>query len=364
MKYEQSISPARKELSKAFLRELLMDNSLRTVSGFKESENLRLPGCVSLPAAFPVSQEPVERGQIRLLSQLSFPTYVAVLDKWNGDGFLVAPFSRFGQPATDEEFKTAYDGGAFMRVLQIWNARSAMEMTLRRSWLVGTLPKQDIDDALLLWKWSVGDIAELPARIAERTGVPIYRTDDPRLDYRREALESFAAFDAEDDNNAERTESEDSDGFTPENFLKSLRKCAPLSAGKKVGGPIPFTPETVWASMERFGILHRVEEEAPVGAAAASMSGNSRRTFLVAGVLAKLRAEYSRSEKCLVFSVWDGSRRVKSDALDGFMIVVAPGTEPVPIRNKSARIPAASPSAAFVLLDPAGKVVDLKKVKG
>ena len=239
-----------------------------------------------------------------------------------------------------------------------------MDATLRKSWLVGSLPKQDLDDALLLWKWSIGDVAELPARIAERTGVPIYRTDDPRLDYRREAIERLAEFDAEDDANAERAESEDADGFTPENFLKSLRRCAPLSAGKKVGGPIPFTPETVWASMERFGILRRVEEESPVGAAAASMSGNSRRTFLVAGVPAKLRAEYSRSEKCLVFSVWDGSRRVKSDALDGFMLVVAPGTEPVPIRNKSARIPASSPSAAFVLLDPAGKVVDLKEEKG
>ena len=336
MKHAQSISPARKELSKAFLRELLMDNSLRTVSGFKESENLRLPGGVSLPTAFPVSQEPVERGQIRLLSQMSFPTYVAVLDKWNDDGFLIAPFSRFGRPATDEEFKTAYDGGAFMRVLQIWNARSAMEATLRRSWLVGTLPKQDLDDALLLWKWSIGDVADLPERTSERTGVPIYRTDDPRLDYRREALENFAAFDAEDDANAEKEENGDANEFTTEVF---------------------------WARMERLGFVRRAAEEATVAAAAASVSANPRRTFLVEGVPAKLRAEYSRSEKCLAFSVWDGKHRVKSDALDGFSLVVEPGTERVPIRDKSARIPAPSPSAAFVLLDPAGKVADLKEAK-
>ena len=320
MKHAPAISPARKELSKAFLRELLMDNRLRTVSGFVEGEDLRLPDGVSLPSAFPVSQEPVERGQIRLLSQMSFPTYVAVLDMRNEDGFLVAPFSRFGRPATDEEFLTAYDGGAFMRVLQIWNARTATESTLRRSWLVGTLPKQDLDDALLLWKWSVGDVAEVPERISERTGVPIYRTDDPRLDYRREALENFAAFDA-----------------------GALRQ-----------------KDAFWENARRLGLVCRVAEPGPVvSAAAASLGSNPRRMFLVDALPARLRGEYSRSEKAVLFSVWDKDRRAKSAALDGFRIRMEGVDEDVPIRGMVARVPVPDPAAGFVLLDSKGKPIKM-----
>ncbi len=257
--------------------------------------------------------------------------YVAILRHWTKNSFLVVPFSGFSSPATDEELTMSFKGGLFLEVLQIWNARSAMEATLRKSWLVGMLPKQDLDDALLLWKWSIGDVAELPDRVAERTGVPIYRTDDPRLEYRRESLENFAAFDAEDDANAERAASESS---------------------------CPTGKATFWARARKLGLVYRVSEPvSAVRAAAASLGTNLRRMFLVDGLHAMLRGEYSQSAKAILFSVWE--RRAKSAALDGFQIRVKGVDEDVPIRNKAARVPVPDPAAEFVLLDPKGKTVKL-----
>lgn len=328
MNKKTNYSSIQKDNSKTFLRELLLDNRLRTVSGFDEKEDLRLPSSAAMPAKTPFSVDSVAPGQIRLVSQTDFLTYVAILDKWIGNSFLIAPFSRFEQPATDEELKTAYDGGAFMRVLQLWNARSAMVETLKKSWLVGELPEQDRRDALQVWKWSIGDVAELPKSIADRTGVPIYRTDDPRLDYRREALENFVAFDAEDNANAERASR--------------------------------ISPKTIWERASKLGFVRRVfTPSSSVRAAAASLETNPRRTFPVDGFPAKLRVEYSRSEKTLIFSVWDKERRIKSDALDGFQVVVEGADEAVPIRNKAARIPIDNPSAEFVLIDDEGQIVGL-----
>ena len=39
---------------------------------------------------------------------------------------------------------------------------------------------------------------KLPVDVQNRTGVPIYKAEDPRLEYMREATELFAALDAED----------------------------------------------------------------------------------------------------------------------------------------------------------------------
>ena len=332
----KDISFTRKNNSKAFLRELLMDNRLRSASGFDESENLRLPPGTALPSVFPHSKASVLPGQIRLLPQTDFMTYVAVLGRWSEDSFLIAPFSRFSQPATDEEFKTDYDGGAFLRVLQLWNARSAMNATLCNSWLVGELSEQDCHDALLVWKWSIGDLAELPEHISERTGVPIYRTDDPRLDYRREALENFAAFDVEDDANAEKANNSSSATASNSNPVLDF-----------VGEPA-----------RKQGVAFRLVEPAQ-RAAAASLSGNPRRTFLVDGYPAKLRGEYSIFEKALLFTVWDKDRRIKSNVLDGFKLRVEGVGEEVPILDKAARVAVADPSAGFTLLAPDGHEVML-----
>lgn len=318
-----------KNNSKAFLRELLMDNLLRSAPDADKNEDLRLPAGIALPSRFPVPDEPVSAGQVRLLPQIGFPTYVAVLGPWDESSFLIAPFSRFSKPATEEELETTRNGGAFMNVLQIWNARTATVATLRKSWIAGTLPEQDVKDALLLWKWSVGDVAELPDRISERTGVPIYRTDDPRLEYRREALETFAAFDAEDDTNAERAEKLD----------ELLRRRTGRS------------PENGWIS---------VEDEERI--AAASDRPNEFLLFRATGKGVLLSVERSRSSGELVLSVMDEATEKPSPALDGFFVLVDSGTDPIPVQGSVARVPVSSKLEGVRLVDPQGDAVSLEKL--
>ena len=331
----QKYSTERTRLVKSFFVAWLLDSKLSKNCMDEQKETDGSISTSSIEPAIPrgFSSEDLAPGQIRVLSQTSILTYVAILAKWDSKSFLFAPFSRFCDPATDEELKTVFQGGFRMGVLQIWNARTAMEATLRKSWLVGTLPEQDVKDALLLWKWSIGDVAELPERISERTGVPIYRTDDPRLEYRREALENFAAFDAEDDANAEREENEVPDMSVSEDF---------------------------WARMRKLGFVCRIAEKGPMRAAAASVSSaNPRKTFFVEGVPAKLRVEYSPSAKTLLFSAWDKERRVKTAVLDGFELVVETRSDPVPVRDKGARVPVPEPSAEFVLRNHEGRFVKL-----
>lgn len=130
-------------------------------------------------------------GQIRLLGcDTSRMTYVVLLRRWEDDSFVVMPFSAFKYPATDEEFKPSYDGGVFQHVLQAWNTRTVADDMLKRSWLVGELPQQDIDDAWRMWEHTLGGKA-LDAGLLSRTGLPIYRDHDPRLRYKQDELDNM-----------------------------------------------------------------------------------------------------------------------------------------------------------------------------
>ena len=195
-------SETRLAFSRAFLNTFLLDCELRDAPddeadrSFETSREIKL----SAPRSFNGN---LQEGQIRLLSQTDEITYVVLLRRWDDHSFLIAPYSQFSDPATDRELKTEQDGGAGLRVLQIWNIRTAMDETLKKSWLVGNLNPQDLQDAWRVWEWSLGG-APLESRIFERTGVPVYREDDPRLRYQQESLANFAAFDAEDEAVLER----------------------------------------------------------------------------------------------------------------------------------------------------------------
>ena len=107
------------------------------------------------------------------------------------------PFSDFSEPATETELKFRIDGGVGLRVLQLWNARSLLEQTLAKSWLVYTLQAAELDDAITAWKWSVGE-GELSEDQILRTGIPIMRRDDPRVEYEDSELANFAKLDSKD----------------------------------------------------------------------------------------------------------------------------------------------------------------------
>lgn len=144
----------------------------------------------------PFDQE-IAPGHVRMLSGTERPTYVLVARRWTNKSWLVIPFSDFSEPATETELKFRIDGGVGIRVLQLWNARSLLEQTLAKSWLVYTLQAAELDDAITAWKWSVGE-GELSDDQIVRTGLPIMRRDDPRIAYEDSEISNFAKLDGED----------------------------------------------------------------------------------------------------------------------------------------------------------------------
>ncbi len=186
----------RRALTCEFISDYLVDCRLRKVSGFDEEADQSTPGILQLPERNPFDGN-LKEGQIRLLSQPSELTYVVLLRRWGDDAFVVTPFSHFSTPATDDELKTTFDGGLCLRVLQIWNTRTALDTTLKKSWLIGELPSDDMEDAWKVWEWSLGK-AEPGESIIGRTGLPLtISSDDLRRQYVSENFAKFARFDAE-----------------------------------------------------------------------------------------------------------------------------------------------------------------------
>ena len=139
----------------------------------------------------------VAAGQVRILSGVENIAYVLVARKWDADSWLIVPFSMYSSPATDTELQVKVNGGVGLRVLQLWNARSLLTQTLEKSWLVHTFSEEDLADALTAWQWSVG-VGELSEDQLARTGMPIMRRDDPRVEYQDVSLANFAKIDAAD----------------------------------------------------------------------------------------------------------------------------------------------------------------------
>ena len=139
----------------------------------------------------------VSVGQIRMLRNTERPTYVLVFGVLGSGNFLVMPFSHYEEPATHEEFYSEYNGGLYMQVLQAWNVRSLHENTISKSWYCDDVSEQDIEDARTMWRFTLG-LAKPDDRLLKKTGLPIYKSNDPRLQYKDEELENFARLDAED----------------------------------------------------------------------------------------------------------------------------------------------------------------------
>ncbi len=139
----------------------------------------------------------IAAGQVRMLSGTERPTYVLVARRWDELSWLILPFSNYSEPATETEIKIRDEDGIRPCVLQLWNARSLLEQTLAKSWLVHTLSDAELEDAVSAWKWSVG-VGELSADQLARTGTPIMRRDDSRIAYEDSELANFAKLDTKD----------------------------------------------------------------------------------------------------------------------------------------------------------------------
>jgi hypothetical protein len=139
--------------------------------------------------------KPARAGQIRLYHPFlketkKLPRYVAVL-KNNEDGsWLIAPFSRFSEPAVPGEWKTGRKAPV-LRILCIWNARYMTGSMLERSWVVDRLPASKIEHAIAIQRF-LAEGKELSRLYANQIGPPLVHPLDPRIEYLEEEREWFS----------------------------------------------------------------------------------------------------------------------------------------------------------------------------
>lgn len=125
-------------------------------------------------------------GAIRLVSGEALPEcprffYIAIIENLGDSPLLIAPFSRFSEPATRGEWLTGREDPP-LQVLELWNTHSVPAELVEKGWLVDFLTKQEMDDA-----WAVYDHAltgwPLAEHVRSQVGLPIRHPEDPRLAY-------------------------------------------------------------------------------------------------------------------------------------------------------------------------------------
>lgn len=148
-----------------------------------------------LGKAAPPHDNVVESGQIRILSpkfindEIAIP-YVAVLDRWLEDMWLIAPFSPYSYPASVGEMTTG-DRLVGRRVIQCWNARTAHDSLVAQSYVAGTLDESVRNDALALFRHVIAG-TDLPESFKALVGPPILAKVDPRRKYLAESVNRYA----------------------------------------------------------------------------------------------------------------------------------------------------------------------------
>lgn len=136
--------------------------------------------------------EEIAVSQIRILSKryTSEPDiipYVAVIDKWDDEMWLIVPFSHYNTPATPGEMATGLIAYG-LHVLQAWNGRTVQDSILKNSYLVGTISDEVRNDALALFRHQMFG-SKLPESFASYRGSPIVEASDPRREYLSECIE-------------------------------------------------------------------------------------------------------------------------------------------------------------------------------
>lgn len=184
-----------------WLLEWQLDQELRNSRSIEEDETAIERDAVPLNPVVAVEPSPfdpnVKVGDIRLLSSTlapaaELPIIIAVLQEW-GAQFLVAPFSRFAEPATPDELLLRGEPNADpdVRVLALWNAHTVPVNNLRMSWRYGRLTEDELEDALVIFRDKLCD-EPLPENLAARVGPPIVASWDPRHAYVAEGIALLA----------------------------------------------------------------------------------------------------------------------------------------------------------------------------
>lgn len=194
------------ENTENFLRSYLIQKDLSQVSGC-EPRPATLPADLKTAPVKPFDTD-LKCGQVRLLADVSRPTYIVLLRRQGDDAFVTMAFSHYDFPATNEELSLERYAGCYLNVLQVWNTRALYDETLRRSWLCGTLPGAVCDDA---WDFrlSITTGSPMPEHLIDKTGTPIEQSDDIRLEYLREETLPFAGIRTADQESAESATDEE-----------------------------------------------------------------------------------------------------------------------------------------------------------
>lgn len=138
--------------------------------------------------------ENIAVSQIRILSKqytndVDVIPYVAVLEKWDEDMWLIVPFSPYKVPATEGEMSTGLETYG-LQVVQAWNGRTVQDSILKKSFLFGELDSKVCNDALMLFRHEFAGV-DLPEDFSAQRGGPIVEETDPRRDYIEENIERF-----------------------------------------------------------------------------------------------------------------------------------------------------------------------------
>ena len=275
----------------------------------------------------------VHPGQIRVLSpdliagEDTFP-YVAVLDHWMEDIWLVVPFSPYSFPATDGEMATGIPLVG-QRVLQCWNARTAHERLIGKSYVMGSLDGKVLKDALALFR-HVNFGAELPVGFSALVGSPVFSKADPRCEY---LVESAALY---------------------EPLTEAACKLeAQLAREERLAALKAAIAERVEEIFER--LRDRVRIPAYGTPAYALAAGDkpvqTTERFLVPSLGVDLDVKHTPSEGKVRIVVYRNGER-DSSALDGF-VVMDKGLSPIGEIREGVLVAEASALAeGFLIIDP------------
>ena len=266
----------------------------------------------------------VKPGQIRILSPTFISgdgaiPYVAVLDRWMEDMWLVAPYSPYSYPASEGEMASG-DMLVGRRVLQCWNARTAHESLVSQSYVAGSLDESVRKNALALFRHVTAG-SPLPDSFAALVGAPVLSKADPRREYLAESAVRYAPL-----TQAARHHEE---------WLALVERMAKWKDSVRT------------ASFVRLACFERREALA-AGDKAREMS----ETFRVPAFGVELDVKHSPDEGKVRLVVYGPDGERDKESLQGFAVVDKDGT---PVGTIAAGVLVAEASAladGFLILDP------------
>ena len=132
-------------------------------------------------------------GQIRLMPAHGEeePLLLLLIKPWNEADYLVAPFTAIGEPATPTELKLR--DHMLYSSLCLWNTRTLPRTLLSESWVVDECDESEMADVHAILEVAMLG-SDVPEHLLEKTGAPIFRSEDPRIDYQDQYLRAFGVW--------------------------------------------------------------------------------------------------------------------------------------------------------------------------